>query len=194
VASHKVEEFESWHPIKSKKTFLFLAHQHPWPWIGHSAWPACQAWPSCSASCPAGYSCPIRDSISLLSMPSRSMGASVAWTMWGFYGLSKLTVCACPSDTSMLAPMLHLWGTISGIYLPVTDSHAFPLLDVNNLFRLSIQPHQRGSKETGGPKLIGCVLQQPAGIGCGASTRCAADARSAYSLLTDAHFLVHANS
>jgi hypothetical protein len=47
--------------------------------------------------------------------------ASMAWTL-ALYGLAYVTAYACFYDTSMLASKTHLWATIRGISLLVTNS------------------------------------------------------------------------
>jgi hypothetical protein len=47
---------------------------------------------------------------------------SVAWTMWRFYDLNHVTAYASFYDASLLAFVMHLWATIRGLSLLVTNS------------------------------------------------------------------------
>jgi hypothetical protein len=53
------------------------------------------------------------------------MVASIAWTMWCFYGVNYVSAYACFSCTSKLASMIHLWANIRCISFPVTNSSQF---------------------------------------------------------------------
>jgi hypothetical protein len=62
------------------------------------------------------------------------MLASMAWTMWFFYGLDYAFAYA--------ASMIHLWATIRGKSFPVTNSLAIP--DSTNVFEKVLRSCYRG--------------------------------------------------